>query len=234
MGGGAGEWFRPFALTVATSVLVSLFISFTLDPMLSAYWGDPVGYRQQEKRGLAAVALEVQRLVRPPGRPLRQRDRVGAAPSAQDGGHRGRRPSSAPSRCRSPSAARASCPHLGRGRPSPSTCARRPRRASNTRSSRSRRRRRSRAPSPRPWPPTAYVNAERRARVRGHRQEQQAQALRVRDRAAAAQAAGAHRRRRVHGARRPQQRRRASRCRSSSPARIRAGSWRSPPPSWRR
>jgi hydrophobic/amphiphilic exporter-1 (mainly G- bacteria), HAE1 family len=52
MGGGGGEWFRPFALTVATSVLVSLFISFTLDPMLSAYWGDPVGYRQQEKRGL--------------------------------------------------------------------------------------------------------------------------------------------------------------------------------------
>lgn len=52
MGGGGGEWFRPFALTVATSVLVSLFISFTLDPMLSAYWGDPVGYRQQEKHGL--------------------------------------------------------------------------------------------------------------------------------------------------------------------------------------
>jgi HAE1 family hydrophobic/amphiphilic exporter-1 len=52
MGGGAGEWFRPFALTVAASVLVSLFISFTLDPMLSAYWGDPVGYREQEKRGI--------------------------------------------------------------------------------------------------------------------------------------------------------------------------------------
>ncbi len=52
MGGGAGEWFRPFAVTVATSVLVSLYISFTLDPMLSAYWGDPVGYREQEKRGL--------------------------------------------------------------------------------------------------------------------------------------------------------------------------------------
>jgi HAE1 family hydrophobic/amphiphilic exporter-1 len=53
MGGGAGEWFRPFALTVATSVMVSLFISFTLDPMLSAYWGDPVGYRKQPKRGLS-------------------------------------------------------------------------------------------------------------------------------------------------------------------------------------
>ena len=55
MGGGAGEWFRPFALTVATSVLVSLYISFTLDPMLSAYWGDPVGYQHQEKRGIRKV-----------------------------------------------------------------------------------------------------------------------------------------------------------------------------------
>ncbi len=53
MGGGAGEWFRPFALTVATSVLVSLFISFTLDPMLSAYWGDPVGYRHRQKSGVS-------------------------------------------------------------------------------------------------------------------------------------------------------------------------------------
>src|SRR4029078_12802685 len=52
MGGGAGEWFRPFALTVTSSVLVSLYISFTLDPMLSAYWRDPVGYAHQEKRGL--------------------------------------------------------------------------------------------------------------------------------------------------------------------------------------
>jgi HAE1 family hydrophobic/amphiphilic exporter-1 len=52
MGGVAGEWFRPFAVTVATSVLVSLFISFTLDPMLSAYWGDPVGYAHREQRGV--------------------------------------------------------------------------------------------------------------------------------------------------------------------------------------
>jgi HAE1 family hydrophobic/amphiphilic exporter-1 len=51
MGGIAGEWFRPFAVTVATSVLVSLFISFTLDPMLSAYWGDPVDQSHRERRG---------------------------------------------------------------------------------------------------------------------------------------------------------------------------------------
>ncbi|HXH25996.1 MAG TPA: efflux RND transporter permease subunit, partial [Vicinamibacterales bacterium] len=41
LGGLAGQWFKPFALTIAASVLVSLFISFSLDPMLSAYWPDP-------------------------------------------------------------------------------------------------------------------------------------------------------------------------------------------------
>ncbi len=50
MGGVAGEWFRPFAVTVTISVLVSLFISFTLDPMLSAYWGDPPGHADDRKR----------------------------------------------------------------------------------------------------------------------------------------------------------------------------------------
>jgi HAE1 family hydrophobic/amphiphilic exporter-1 len=41
MGGIAEQWFAPFALTIASSVLVSLFVSFSLDPMLSAYWPDP-------------------------------------------------------------------------------------------------------------------------------------------------------------------------------------------------
>lgn len=52
MPGISGEWFRPFALTVACSVIVSLFISFTLDPMLSAYWGDPPGHHHAPKRGI--------------------------------------------------------------------------------------------------------------------------------------------------------------------------------------
>jgi len=54
-GEGGGEWFRPFALTVAASVLVSLFISFTLDPMLSAFWGDPPGHHLAEKRGISRM-----------------------------------------------------------------------------------------------------------------------------------------------------------------------------------
>jgi len=41
MSGISGQWFRPFALTIACAVLVSLFVSFSLDPMLSAYWPDP-------------------------------------------------------------------------------------------------------------------------------------------------------------------------------------------------
>jgi len=41
MGGIAEQWFAPFALTIACSVLVSLFVSFSLDPMLSAVWHDP-------------------------------------------------------------------------------------------------------------------------------------------------------------------------------------------------
>ncbi|MEZ4413545.1 MAG: efflux RND transporter permease subunit [Gemmatimonadales bacterium] len=41
MSGIGGQWFKPFALTMACSVFVSLFVSFSLDPMLSAYWPDP-------------------------------------------------------------------------------------------------------------------------------------------------------------------------------------------------
>ncbi len=55
MPGVAGEWFRPFALTVACSVLISLFISFTLDPMLSAYWGDPPLHERKPATGLTRV-----------------------------------------------------------------------------------------------------------------------------------------------------------------------------------
>jgi HAE1 family hydrophobic/amphiphilic exporter-1 len=58
MPGVTGEWFRPFALTVAGSVIVSLFISFTLDPMLSAYWGDPVGEHQKPKRGISRILAQ--------------------------------------------------------------------------------------------------------------------------------------------------------------------------------
>ena len=55
MPGVSGQWFAPFALTVVASVMVSLFISFTLDPMLSAYWGDPPGHHQAPKKGISLL-----------------------------------------------------------------------------------------------------------------------------------------------------------------------------------
>ncbi len=55
MPGISGEWFRPFALTVTCSVLVSLVISFTLDPLLSAHWGDPVDHHLIPKKGIGRV-----------------------------------------------------------------------------------------------------------------------------------------------------------------------------------
>src|SRR3712207_9395574 len=41
MGGRIGLIFFQFGVTVAFAVLVSLFVSFTLDPMLSSVWYDP-------------------------------------------------------------------------------------------------------------------------------------------------------------------------------------------------
>jgi len=45
MSGIIGRYFLQFGITVAVAVLVSLFVSFTLDPMLSSLWHDPVGDR---------------------------------------------------------------------------------------------------------------------------------------------------------------------------------------------
>jgi hydrophobe/amphiphile efflux-1 (HAE1) family protein len=41
MSGIIGKFFYQFGITVAVAVLVSLFVSFTLDPMLSSIWHDP-------------------------------------------------------------------------------------------------------------------------------------------------------------------------------------------------
>lgn len=42
MEGIIGRFFLQFGITVAVAVMVSLFVSFTLDPMLSSVWRDPV------------------------------------------------------------------------------------------------------------------------------------------------------------------------------------------------
>jgi HAE1 family hydrophobic/amphiphilic exporter-1 len=56
MSGVGGQWFKPFALTMACSVLVSLFVSFSLDPMLSAYWPDP--HKAPHERGWLTRKLD--------------------------------------------------------------------------------------------------------------------------------------------------------------------------------
>ncbi|MGQ0648769.1 MAG: efflux RND transporter permease subunit [Gemmatimonadaceae bacterium] len=54
MGGQIGKIFFQFGVTVAFAVLVSLFVSFTLDPMLSSIWADPElehgGHAETRKR----------------------------------------------------------------------------------------------------------------------------------------------------------------------------------------
>jgi HAE1 family hydrophobic/amphiphilic exporter-1 len=54
--GVAGQWFKPFGLTIACSVAVSLFVSFSLDPMLSAYWPDP--HRAEHEKGWITRQLD--------------------------------------------------------------------------------------------------------------------------------------------------------------------------------
>jgi HAE1 family hydrophobic/amphiphilic exporter-1 len=41
MGGIIGKFFHEFGLTIVVAVLISMFVSFTLDPMLSSVWHDP-------------------------------------------------------------------------------------------------------------------------------------------------------------------------------------------------
>jgi HAE1 family hydrophobic/amphiphilic exporter-1 len=57
MKGIIGRIFYHFGITVAFAVLVSLFVSFTLDPMLSSRWVDP-DIERKGKRRLLARALD--------------------------------------------------------------------------------------------------------------------------------------------------------------------------------
>ena len=49
MGGIIGRFFYQFGVTVSTAVLLSLFVSFTLDPMLSSIWPDPDAVHQHDR-----------------------------------------------------------------------------------------------------------------------------------------------------------------------------------------
>ena len=44
MGGIIGKFFHEFGITISAAVLISMFVSFTLDPMLSSVWHDPAAH----------------------------------------------------------------------------------------------------------------------------------------------------------------------------------------------
>ncbi|MFM8467816.1 MAG: efflux RND transporter permease subunit [Oxalobacteraceae bacterium] len=67
MGGIIGRFFHQFGVTVAAAVLISMFVSFTLDPMLSSVWHDPAVHGESARRGWYANTI---------GRVLEQFDRL--------------------------------------------------------------------------------------------------------------------------------------------------------------
>lgn len=56
MSGIIGRFFLQFGITVSVAVLISLFVSFTLDPMMSSVWYDPAA-NPNAKRGLLGRAV---------------------------------------------------------------------------------------------------------------------------------------------------------------------------------
>ena len=52
MGGIIGKFFHEFGITISAAVLISMFVSFTLDPMLSSVWHDPAIHSGQQGRPL--------------------------------------------------------------------------------------------------------------------------------------------------------------------------------------
>jgi HAE1 family hydrophobic/amphiphilic exporter-1 len=56
MGGIIGKFFHEFGITIVAAVLISMFVSFTLDPMLSSVWHDP-GIQHGSHLGQAGHAV---------------------------------------------------------------------------------------------------------------------------------------------------------------------------------
>jgi HAE1 family hydrophobic/amphiphilic exporter-1 len=61
MGGMVGKFFYEFGITVAAAVLVSLFVSFTLDPMLSSRWIDPAVEQDRHDHALGKALARFNR-----------------------------------------------------------------------------------------------------------------------------------------------------------------------------
>jgi multidrug efflux pump subunit AcrB len=63
MSGVIGRFFFQFGIAVAVAVLVSLFISFTLDPMLSSLWPDPPETRFSKAPWLGRIMDRVEHFI---------------------------------------------------------------------------------------------------------------------------------------------------------------------------
>lgn len=58
MGGIIGRFFHQFGITVTAAVLISMFVSFTLDPMLSSVWPDPAVHGTNgQRKGIYANTI---------------------------------------------------------------------------------------------------------------------------------------------------------------------------------
>ena len=56
MEGIIGKFFHEFGITVAAAILISMFVSFTLDPMLSSIWHDPAVHAHSGPDGTGHAA----------------------------------------------------------------------------------------------------------------------------------------------------------------------------------
>ncbi len=63
MDGTIGSFFHEFGITVVIAVLVSMFVSFTLDPMLSSRWHDPDTAKPMEERWGSTLLIWFERQV---------------------------------------------------------------------------------------------------------------------------------------------------------------------------
>jgi HAE1 family hydrophobic/amphiphilic exporter-1 len=72
MGGIIGRFFLQFGITVTVAVLISLFVSFTLDPMLSSVWHDPDSLPNAKRGPIGRAVAQVDRAMEWLGRIYRR------------------------------------------------------------------------------------------------------------------------------------------------------------------
>jgi len=62
MDGIMGRFFLQFGVTVSVAVLISLFVAFTLDPMLSSVWYDPASQPNSKRGSIGRAVAQFDRL----------------------------------------------------------------------------------------------------------------------------------------------------------------------------